>query len=312
MTPPPIRIVQVSDLHLSRDFPLFLMNWEVLAERIAELAPDLVLATGDLGLTDPDREDDLVFARECLDRMGVRYRAIAGNHDIGETPRPAPPATPGHHPVGHKQKPVTAERRQRFIAQFGHDWWSEVLGGWLLLGVNAQLFGSGLPEEDEQRAFIERTLEAYRGSAVLFVTHKTLHCVEQGADEPGWTIPPEESRWIEQRLARFPTKALISGHLHREKRYMHAGIDCVWAPSTAFFASHPRIEKRRGHLRVGGLELTLGAEALTSVRHIDDDRLVNQDARNWFNPGADALTRMTSKPSPFARALASRPAAAAE
>ncbi len=285
------RIAQVTDLHLSREFPLFLLNWEILAERLRELAPELVLVTGDLGLSDPDRERDLVFARERLDALGLPWIAIPGNHDIGETLRH------GHeskHPI------VTTDRRMRFVRHFGEDGWTRTLGDWLLLGLNAQLLGSGLPDEAEHRRWIEDSLAAHTGETVLIASHKTLYSTEGGADEPGWAIPAPESRWLEGLLSRFRTKVLISGHLHREKRYTHAGVDCIWAPSTAFFASHPRIEKRKGKLRVGALLLTLSVNSV-EVEHVGDDRLIEHDVRNWFNPGVNALWRIVNEPSPFLR-----------
>lgn len=287
-----LRIAQVTDLHLSQEFPLFLLNWEILAERLRELAPDLVLMTGDVGLSDPDREQDLAFARGRLDALGLPWLAIPGNHDIGETPRP------GYASLEHPT--VTSERRQRFVRHFGEDGWTRSLEGWLLLGLNAQLLGSGLPDEAEHRRWIEDSLAAHSGDAVLVASHKTLFSTDAGADEPGWSIPQVESRWLEGLLGRFRTKVLISGHLHREKRYTHAGIDCIWGPSTAFFASHPRIEKRKGRLRVGALLLTLSADAV-EVEHIGDDRLLEHDARNWFNPGVHALWRIVNAPSPFLR-----------
>lgn len=290
---PAKRIVQVTDIHLSRRFPLFLMNWDILAERINALAPDMVLVTGDLVLYDPDSEEDLDFAAEQLKKLKPRYRVIPGNHDIGETPYPGLSA--GTHP----QKPVTRERRERFVQRFGPDWWKEVQGDWLILGINAQIVGSGMTEDVEQKRFIETTLAGHRGSKVIVASHKAMYSVEEGADEPGWSIPEAESAWVQQQLARFETKVVLSGHLHREKRYRQAGIDCLWGPSTAFFSSHPRITKRRGHMRVGAVELTLDRNGF-SANHLDDDRLINADARNWFNPGADAVNRIMAAPSPFA------------
>lgn len=289
---PARKIVQVTDIHLSRRFPLFLMNWDILTERINALAPDVVLVTGDLVLYDPDSEDDLGFAAQQLKKLKPRYRVIPGNHDIGEAPYPGLGA--GTHP----QKPVTSERRERFVRRFGPDWWTDVQGDWLIVGINAQVLGSGLTEDAEQKKFIEASLAAHRGTKVVVASHKAMYSVEEGADEPGWSIPVDESEWLQQQLARFDTKVLLSGHLHREKRYQQAGIECLWAPSTAFFSSHPRIAKRRGQMRVGALALTLSGDGF-SVEHLDDDRLINADARNWFNPGADAVNRIMGAPSPF-------------
>jgi 3',5'-cyclic AMP phosphodiesterase CpdA len=43
-----MRIVQISDTHLSRDKPLFVDNWAPLAAWIADEHPDLVIHTSDV------------------------------------------------------------------------------------------------------------------------------------------------------------------------------------------------------------------------------------------------------------------------
>ena len=290
MTPP--RIIQVTDLHLSREFPLFLMNWAVIAEHIVALRPDLVLATGDLTLADPDRDDDLVFAREKLDALGLPYRVVPGNYDTGDAPHK------GLVGIGSNYRTISPERRARFRKIFGDDWWSERMGDWLLLGINAQLFGSSLGEAEDQRRFVKETLDSQRGGALLLVSHKPLFSRKHGADEPGWSIPKQDSEWLKEQTSRFRVRVCVSGHLHRDKRYHQSGIDFVWCPSTAYYSSHPRIEKRGGTLQVGALELELGSDELT-IRNVHDDRLIGHDVRSWFNPGADALNRIISGPSPF-------------
>ena len=147
------RILQISDLHLSREYPLFLHNWQVVSGMIRDLAPDLVVVSGDLSLAEPDRNDDLVFAGEQLMALGVPFLALPGNHDIGE-------GGPTYIGKFGEQKNVTSDRLAHFRQTIGPDFWQHNLGDWRLVGMNSQLFGTGLPEERQQREFLLRALPA--------------------------------------------------------------------------------------------------------------------------------------------------------
>jgi hypothetical protein len=75
-----------------------------------------------------------------MDELGIRWRAVPDNHDIGDT--------------RHARQPVNAERLNAWRLHFGPDRWIEdVAEGaqcWRLVGLDALLMGSGEPEEDEQ------------------------------------------------------------------------------------------------------------------------------------------------------------------
>ena len=57
-----MRIVQISDTHLSRDKPHFFDNWAPLAAWIADQHPDLVIHTGDVTVDGARVETDLSFS----------------------------------------------------------------------------------------------------------------------------------------------------------------------------------------------------------------------------------------------------------
>lgn len=293
------RIIQVSDLHLSGEFPLFLHNWRALARRIRGLAPDLVLATGDLALAEPDRADDLRFARAELDALGCPVRVLPGNHDVGE----CDPATG----VGlGEQKPVTSARLAQFTRLAGPDCWEERVGRWRLVGVNSQLFGTGLPEESAQWDFIERALRPLRDdSGPILVTHKPLHAPEQGAASPGRAIPPRDSQRLVDLMREAGGHLVMSGHMHRWKSYEARGLNHVWAPSTAFISTQSGHAERGGASVVGMLTWNLAEEALTHSLE-SDFRLITHDIRNWAAPGGNALWTIVNEPSAAGAARAGR------
>ena len=159
------RIVQISDTHLSRLHPQFVGNYEVASDFANADKPDLVIHSGDLAVEATARPDDLVFAKEAMESLAAPYRVIAGNHDIGDNPGDG-----GYMP----KKPVTAERIATYEALFGSSQWQFEAAGWSIIGVNAQLFLSGLAEEAAQEQWLGETLAATNGKPVAIFCHKPL------------------------------------------------------------------------------------------------------------------------------------------
>src|SRR5262245_47767077 len=106
-----MRIVQISDTHLSPDKPLYVENWAPLAAWIADQHPDLVIHTGDVTADGAGVEADLSFSAQLMDELGIRWRAVPGNHDVGD-PRDA-------------DQPVHARRPSAWQRHFGPDRWVE-------------------------------------------------------------------------------------------------------------------------------------------------------------------------------------------
>lgn len=74
----PTRAVHVSDLHAGRHEAAGLA--EGLSRLVAEVEPELVIATGDL--SHRGRPEQLAHAKELLDGLGTPVLAVPGNHDI--------------------------------------------------------------------------------------------------------------------------------------------------------------------------------------------------------------------------------------
>src|SRR5205823_74381 len=106
-----MRIIQISDTHLSPSKAHFADNWPPLARWIAEQRPDLVIHTGDITVDGAEVEEDLRYAAGLMHGLGVRFRAVPGNHDVGD--------------AGHRPQPVNEQRLRRWCAHFGPDRWIE-------------------------------------------------------------------------------------------------------------------------------------------------------------------------------------------
>ena len=127
-----MRIVQISDTYLSPDKPHFVNNWAPLAAWIADQHPDLVIHTGDVTADGAGVEADLSFSAQLMDELGIRWRAVPGNHDVGD-PR-------------HAHQPVNAERLGAWQRHFGPDRWAEDIAEgaqrWRLVGLDVMLTGT--------------------------------------------------------------------------------------------------------------------------------------------------------------------------
>jgi 3',5'-cyclic AMP phosphodiesterase CpdA len=247
------RVILVSDSHLSRRAPHAQANWEAVLRYVDAASPEAVIHLGDLSLDGAHEPDDLHVGRGQLDRLPVAWHAVPGNHDIGDNPRPGAPAG----------SQVAAGRLQRWLDVVGPDHWSLAIGGWVLLGINAQLAGSGLDAEERQWSWLERQVsgrDENRGLALL--THKPVAAADaEMASAPPYRFLPAAGR---DRLADLfggePPALIISGHVHQHRVLRLGGTDHLWVPTT--WAVLPdRAQETLGAKRCGvvTLELSPGA-----------------------------------------------------
>ena len=223
----PAQLVVVSDSHLSGRASEAERNWSAVVDHVHRTRPDLVVHVGDLSLDGENDAEDLDYAREQLGRLSpAPWIAVPGNHDIGDN------RIAGADPAGA----VTEDNLANWTRAVGPLWWTRDVGGWQLVGVNAQLFGSGLPAEDEQWRWLEEVLAAAsRPRPLLFVSHKPIDATDtELADAPGIRFVPSPAR---DRLRGLLAEArrlrlVLSGHVHQYRVLELDGTAHVWAPTT--------------------------------------------------------------------------------
>jgi 3',5'-cyclic AMP phosphodiesterase CpdA len=220
-----MRIVQITDTHLSRAKAHFADNWAPLARWIAAKTPDLVIHTGDVTVDGAEVEDDMAYAAGLLRGLGVRFRAIPGNHDVGE--------------AGHPRQPVNDERLTRWRAHFGPDWWVEDIGegarSWRLIGLDALILGSGSDEEAAQAAWLEASMAEADGRRIAWFLHKPLFLESPEESDTGyWSVKPEPRARLMALLHRHSVALVASGHLHKAHDFRREGTRYLWAPASSF------------------------------------------------------------------------------
>jgi 3',5'-cyclic AMP phosphodiesterase CpdA len=270
----PIRIIQISDTHLSRRRPFFQHNWELLVDLLGKATYDLIVCTGDMSVDGAAFEDELAFAARQFERIKGPVLFVPGNHDVGNSI----PDVRGGETV------ITSVRRDAYIRHFGPDFWTRDIGTeWCLVGLNSMLPGSGIPGEAEQLEMIGETARRSNGRRLILFKHKPLYM--KTANEEKLTqgaLYPEHRARLRKLLAPARRSIICSGHIHDYKTARWGGLAQIWAPSTAFVIDRDGLHNPRyGVRRVGYLAHTLDG-AGHSHAFIEPDQFINTDLGNWM------------------------------
>ena len=275
------RVLVVSDSHLSSRTPEALANWDAVVEHIASDRPDVVVHAGDVSTDGTEVEDDLAFARVQLDRSELPVHAIPGNHDLGDNPHAGyadPSGAIRDHAEddgdGPRHGRIDAGRLARYRTHLGPDRFTIDIPGWRLVGVDAQLFDSGLDDEAIQWAWLDEQVRAAgpRDRVGLFV-HKPVIPSPSLADDvnPGRYVPPS----ARARLLGTGARLVVSGHTHQFCRHRTDGVTHVWVPST--WAVIPeRFQPTIGDKVCGVVELVLHDDGRCEVELILPYGIVQQ------------------------------------
>jgi 3',5'-cyclic AMP phosphodiesterase CpdA len=217
-----MKIVQISDTHISQHGGTTNDNFALIAEFINEqLRPDAIVHSGDVTIMDPDADGDRVVARQLLDTLDAPLYVLPGNHDIGDSAQPWV---------------VTSDRVRAFTNVFGDDHWVRPLGDIALVGINSEIMGVGLPEEEAQWEWLETLPELVGDRRALVFCHKPLWAPSSDAQSHPMSVPEQSTPRLLDILASLDVAAYASGHLHRYLLEQRAGASVVSAPATAFTA----------------------------------------------------------------------------
>jgi 3',5'-cyclic AMP phosphodiesterase CpdA len=261
-------VAQISDLHLSRSRPFFQFNFEAVLDELARVRPDHIVVTGDLALNGAAVADDLAFARAQLDRLPAPWSAVPGNHDVGLVP-----LAPDQH------QPADDARRAQWLTLFGADRFAIDVGDWLLLGLNTQLLGGGLPAEAEQHDWLRGMLAHADRPAALFLHYPLFRHTPDDPDHGHTCVIPSARAALLDVIEGSAVKLVASGHLHREKRSDHRGIAFQWAPATAFIEGEDR--KGHGGHAYNGFLLHRFADGAVTSEGIEPRWIIHHDIRSW-------------------------------
>jgi 3',5'-cyclic AMP phosphodiesterase CpdA len=249
-----MRIVQISDTHLSRDKPQYMDNWPPLAAWIADQRPDLVIHTGDVSFDGAGGGADLSYCAGLLDELGIRTRAVPGNHDVGD--------------ARDANQPVNAERLGAWRRHFGPDRWvedfTEGAQRWRLVGFDAMLVGSGEPEEREQISWLEQVMAEAGERRIALFLHRPLFLDSPHESDTGyWSIKPQPRAPLVTLVRRHRVALVASGHLHKARDFTLEDTRYLWSPPSSFLVGKAQPEMP-GDKRLGAVVYEFGDQALTA------------------------------------------------
>jgi len=237
-----MRILQISDTHLSRQHQHFASNAVVLANWVRDQKPNLIINTGDASMDGVMDPDDLRYTAEWHASLGAPVLVSPGNHDVGDIASIRP------------DQMINDARLAAWRQIVGPDRWTHDFDDWRLIGLNGMLLGSDHPEEAVQEAWLADALNCDRQIAVFL--HKPMF-IEDPDERPRgyWTVLPEPRRRLINLFGAARVKLVASGHLHGWRHEVRDGVAYVWAPSGAFV--------------VGAMQEELGSERrLGAVEHV--------------------------------------------
>ena len=267
----PLRLVQVSDTHLSRSHAYFNGNFDAFVALMRARPPDLIVHTGDVSFNGPDACNDLVFGRASLKRLPKPWRVIPGNHDEGEAPQREP-----------CKQLVTEDRIAVWRTLFGDNWWAQDFGAWLLIGLDTALMGSGLPQELAQRVFFESALARRAGRPVMVFIHMPPFLSD--SDDSNFTRGAlnlaQRANFLDL-CASGGVRTIACGHLHIYRAIQHRGMDIIWAPATSYVNMPAKVSEKTIVPRAGYVEWLFSGTQVT-YRLIEPPEMITLDMHRWI------------------------------
>ena len=221
-----MRIAVVTDSHLAPQAEMLNANWRAVQRFVAGAKIDFTIHLGDTTIDGADDPAQFQWVKQLAQQWPSPMRFVPGNHDIGDNPP---------QPGDAVEQPLTVERLDHYRKALGRDYWSVEAGDWVLIGLNAQLLGSGLGAETEQWDWLFKVAGQAGPRPVLLMLHKPLCRDDMGEDiaSDNYITPPARRR-LQQAMAMMDLRAVLSGHRHQYLDHTIDGLRHIWVPSTAF------------------------------------------------------------------------------
>jgi 3',5'-cyclic AMP phosphodiesterase CpdA len=218
-------------------------NWHAARQAIRRLGADLTIHLGDLTLDARRTPHELRFAAELVSQWPHPMYCVPGNHDVGD---------------GCGETPLDLQALSAYRSTVAEDHWCLRSGHWLLLGVNAQLFGTDSAEEARQWRWIEEQAPhpADLVHTALFM-HRPLARLHAGeTHRRGRYVPAAARERILHGPLRHSLRLVVSGHMHQHLDATVAAVRHVWLAPTSYVRDDPDRHRQAGNVvGIGILDL---------------------------------------------------------
>ncbi len=199
-------------------------------------------ALGEIAALDPAPEfvvhlGDIVHPMPGLPVFGEAARRFK---EIAEVLRVPLHLVPGNHDVGDKAVDwmpadiVCSDYVSRYRETFGKDYYAFDCGPVRGIVINSLLLNSDLPEEAEQRAWLEAELTASDGRCLFAFIHYPPYVLAPDERSTYDNVDQPGRAWLLDLLRAHGVEAMFAGHVHNFWYDWFGKTEMYLLPSTAF------------------------------------------------------------------------------
>jgi len=172
---------------------------------------------------DPLYAESAARFHEQMSSLKHPLHVIPGNHDVGDKLIPWGPAGA-----------VNDDFLDAWSEHFGDHYFQITHNEVAFIGINAQLVGSGLSMEQEQKNWLEETLQKLSGKRIYIFTHYPPFLAEVDEPEHYDNLSESGRKWLLTLIEKHKVEALFAGHVHHFWYNQVGDCQCYLLPSTAF------------------------------------------------------------------------------
>lgn len=160
---------------------------------------------------------------EQMAALNHPFHLIPGNHDVGDKPLDWGPAGG-----------VCDSFLNAWQTHFGAQFFDAEHDGIHVIGINAQVLGSGLALEAEQDAWLREHLDACGDKRIFLASHYPPFLLDADEAEHYDNLGAPARDRLLRLLQTHPVEGLFCGHVHQFWYHRIGQTDCYLLPSTAF------------------------------------------------------------------------------
>ena len=204
--------VQISDTHVGTGQAAYNARYAEVIRQINELKPAFVIHTGDaLQIWSPE---NAALFKEISKSLIPPLHTIPGNHDIAI-----------------KEQDAVS----RWKDAFGSDRASFEYEGCVFIGLDANLWNSGLPAEKEQLTWLRSELAKAKGKRIFVFEHHLLFTKTPNDPNGDYYAVDQPARGeVLKLLKKHKVEAVLTGHYHRLNESAFAGTSFLTTPAVSF------------------------------------------------------------------------------